>query len=56
MKIRTELSWKPLPTTRYDWSAWDDDTYCCPECHSPVGHGATEAEAIADLKGQMEEA
>lgn len=37
----------PIPDRRLDWEAYDDDTYDGPRC--PVGTGATEAEAVADL-------
>jgi hypothetical protein len=34
----------------YDWSAYNDDTFCgCDDCHNIVGHGKTEAEAIAEF-------
>jgi hypothetical protein len=39
-----------------EWSAIDADTYDgAPDAHSPIGTGATEAEAIADLMAQIEE-
>lgn len=47
MNIKTEYWMKPIPTSKLDWSAVDDDTYDGPGY--PVGHGATEQEAIADL-------
>lgn len=38
------------------WSAIDDSTYDgAPDSHCPIGRGRTEAEAIADLKEQIEE-
>ena len=51
MKIRTENVNPPIPIRSCDWSAVDDDTYDGPG--SPIGRGATEAEAIADLKQQL---
>lgn len=54
MNIRTYYDPKPIPVRSWDWSAYDDDTYDGPGC--PVGYGATEAEAIRDLREQMEEA
>lgn len=51
MTIRTDYWRKPIPTDRYDWSAVTDDYE--PGC--PVGWGSTEADAIADLKAQLEE-
>lgn len=57
MKIRTEHVFPPIPDRRFDWSAVDDDTYDGAEdSHCPIGRGATEAEAIADLKEQLGEA
>ena len=47
MKIVTEYWAKPIPRRDWDWAAYDADTYDGPGC--PVGTGATEAEAIADL-------
>lgn len=51
MKIRTEHVYPPIPIRAFDWSAVDDDTHDGPG--SPMGTGATEAEAIADLKEQL---
>ena len=53
MKIKTEFVYPPIPIRKFDWSAIDDDTYDGPG--SPVGTGATEAEAIADLMEQIDE-
>lgn len=36
------------------WCAYDDNSYDGPGC--PLGKGATEAEAIADLEQQLDEA
>ncbi len=66
MTIKTIPVFPPIPTNAFDWSAIDDDTYDASyegedengshwRC-SPSGHGATEAEAIADLLSQLEEA
>ena len=52
MNIRTEYICPPIPTSNFDWSAVDDDTY---EPGQPTGRGATEADAIADLQEQMED-
>lgn len=46
--IKTSFSLQPIPIRSFDWGAWDDETYCCPDC-SPTGQGATEQEAINDL-------
>lgn len=57
MKIRTTYEYPPIPDRSMDWSAIDDDTYDGAEdSHCPIGRGATEAEAIADLKQQIEDA
>jgi hypothetical protein len=53
VKIKTEYVYPPIPLRQFDWSAIDDDTYDGPGC--PIGAGATEAEAIADLLEQIEE-
>ena len=61
MKIRTSFDYPPIPVRNFDWSAIDEDTYdvdCDQDGYfstSPVGHGRTEAEAIADLMEQLEE-
>ena len=55
-RIRTDHVYPPIPIRAWDWSAVDDDTYCgCPDCHCPVGLGATEDAAIADLLEKMED-
>lgn len=43
-KIITDFVYPPIPVRTMDWAAYYDG---CEE--GPVGHGATEAEAIADL-------
>ena len=62
VKVRTNHDYPPIPDRSMDWSAVDHDTYDC-DCDErgffslgPVGHGATEQEAIADLLMQMEDA
>jgi len=61
MKITTSYDFPPIPDRSMDWSAIDSDTYDCDADQDgffslgPVGHGATEAEAIADLLEQIEE-
>ena len=52
MNIRTDHEFPPIPDRSFDWSAVDDDTY---EPGQPIGRGATEQEAIADLHEQMDE-
>lgn len=52
MKIVTDYWAKPIPTSKFDWSAVDSDTYDgAPDTHPacPIGYGATEGEAIVDL-------
>jgi hypothetical protein len=52
MKIVTEFVRPPIPLRQFDWSAIDDDTYDGEGC--PIGHGATEQEAINDLLAKIE--
>ena len=49
--IRTDFWMKPIPLRQFDWSAVTDDY----EPGHPIGYGKTEAEAISDLKEQLEE-
>jgi hypothetical protein len=44
-KIRTDFWMKPIPPRQFDWCATFDDY----EGGGPIGYGATEQEAIADL-------
>jgi hypothetical protein len=54
MKIKTHHDYPPIPNRSFDWSAIDDDTYDgAPDSKCPVGHGATEQEAIEDLLDQL---
>jgi hypothetical protein len=61
MKIRTSHWLNPIPGRRFDWEAVDEDAYDADwqgeetgfVSHSPVGHGATEEAAIADLLDQL---
>ena len=46
LTIKTSFDYPPIPIRSMDWSAWYDGY----EESGPYGHGATEAEAIADLK------
>lgn len=48
--VRTSFVERPIPTNAFDWQAWLDG---CEE-EGPVGTGATEADAVADLKGVIE--
>lgn len=57
MNIRTQHVYPPIPIRTMDWCAFDEDTYDGAEdSHPIVGWGATEAEAVADLKQLMEDA
>jgi hypothetical protein len=54
VKIVTDYLHPPIPDRSCDWSAIDDDTYDGAEdSRCPIGRGATEAEAIADLIEKM---
>lgn len=62
MDIRTVHVYPPIPIRTLDWQAYDADTMdrCGdPEClchkKHPVGAGATEQEAVADLLEQMQD-
>lgn len=50
-KIITHYDPKPIPIRKFDWSAVTEDY----DLDAPCGWGATEQEAIADLKMQLEE-
>lgn len=54
MKIKTYYDPPPIPLRNCDWVAIDDETYDG-QPSDPIGHGATEQEAIADLLEQLEE-
>lgn len=56
MKIITEYDPKPIPDRRFDWVAYDSDTYDADYddergfySNSPCGYGRTEQEAIEDF-------
>jgi hypothetical protein len=60
IKIHTSFDYPPIPVRDMDWSAVDDnyDADCDSDGYfssCPVGRGATEQEAIADLLEQIEE-
>ena len=61
MKINTSFVYPPIPVRNMDWIATTDNYDC--DCDQdgyfsthPVGHGATEQEAIQDLLNQLEDA
>lgn len=51
MKIITHYNPPPIPIRSHDWVATLDDY----EPGAPVGYGQTSAEAIEDLKLQLED-
>lgn len=51
MKIVTDFWMKPIPPRQFDWSAVTDNY----EGGDPIGYGATEADAVADLQEQLTE-
>lgn len=54
INIRTSFDYPPIPVRQFDWSAIDDDTYDGADDSScPIGHGATEQDAIDDLMDQL---
>lgn len=48
--IRTDFVYPPIPSRNFDWAAWLDGHE-----EGPVGYGRTEAEAVRNLREQMEE-
>ena len=48
--IQTDYISPPIPTTKYDWRA----TFTDYDIGDPIGYGATEQEAIADLLEQAD--
>jgi hypothetical protein len=59
LRIRTEYWAKPIPSRKFGWSAVDENTYDGADdsrTRGQIGYGATEAEAVADLKMILEDA
>jgi len=61
VRISTNFDYPPIPVRGFDWSAVTDDYDC--DCDQdgffsmcPIGHGATEQEAIDDLTEQLADA
>ena len=61
MNIKTDYWKKPIPSRNCDWQAIDDDTYDAEYLGEedgwrggPIGYGATEQEAIDDLKEKLD--
>lgn len=50
MKIITDFVYPPIPIRNFDWVAYRDG-----DEEGPQGHGATEAEAIAELMELLDE-
>lgn len=50
-KILTQHVFPPIPNRAHDWMVYLEDS----DGDGPQGWGNTEAEAIADLKSQIEE-
>jgi len=60
IKVHTSFDYPPIPVRSFDWSAVTDNYDC--DCDQdgffstcPIGHGATEDDAIADLLEQLVE-
>lgn len=51
MEIGTSFVFPPIPTRAFDWQAFVVDM----EDESPVGYGATEAEALEELNQILED-
>jgi hypothetical protein len=51
MLIKTSYDFPPVPSNLFDWSAYVDDWSEA----SPVGHGATEREAVQTLFQTLDE-
>ena len=51
MKLKTGYEPPPIPDRRWDWYCYDEENY---EGGMPIGHGATEDEAIIDFYIRME--
>lgn len=55
-KIITNYDYPPIPQRSFDWSAHLDNYDGAPDAgFQPVGHGATEDEAVADLIRAMDD-
>lgn len=52
-RIITEFVYPPIPLRQFDYSATLDGYDGSEDSHEPIGWGATEAEAIADLREQL---
>lgn len=52
MTLKTVYDPKPIPIRRFDWEAYDDDTFDMGSC---IGYGTTEQEAIDNLMEMIDE-
>lgn len=53
-KIITHFEYPPIPVRCFDWSAVTENYDGAPDAGwQPIGRGATEAEAVADLLEQI---
>ena len=50
MEIVTTYVYPPIPLRQFDWSAVEDSY----EPGRPIGYGKTEAEAVQDLRDQLD--
>ena len=50
LKIVTSYVYPPIPIRAFDWAAVEDGY----EPGRPIGYGKTEAEAVQDLRDQLE--
>ena len=58
MNIKTEYWLKPIPTDKFDYSAYDIDTYDGSEdsnTRNQIGYGRTEIEAIKEALSENDE-
>jgi hypothetical protein len=55
-KIVTDFWMKPIPIRQFDWSAYRDGDEPDDDGNMMIGYGATEQDAIDDLRDQMEDA
>lgn len=54
-RIVTHHNPPPIPVGQFDWSAITEDYDGAEDARCPIGWGATEEEAIADLREQLAE-
>jgi hypothetical protein len=54
-KIVTDFWAKPIPLRQFDWSAYRDGDEPNDDGQMTIGYGRTEADAISDLRQQLDE-